>query len=210
MRCGLWECENRAVLKAQNGDYYCSDACALSDIQGRGANITSVLTEKLTTGELTALSEASKRNWSTIESDMPTKPIEKERMPESESSTGPMLNTGENMTERNHEQPTGRTSNYPEQEKSKDIAKNILTPELQPPSGNSDVVKSLSTNLIDESLMQLHDLMTFVSDSLRERSSGTPVMTKGDPNAINAACNCAKQMAALMKMKLEFKKLEAK
>jgi len=203
MRCGLWECENQAVLKAQNGDYYCSDACALSDIQGRGANITSVLTEKLTTRELTALSEAYKRSWSTTESDKPMPTTEEKEMPENASYTMKTTARNENTITEKGESPIGRISPLQESERMQPPAKNILTPELQAPSGNSDEVKSLSTNLIDTSLMQLHELMTFVAASVKERTKESPMLGKNDPNAINAACNCAKQMAALMKMKIE-------
>lgn len=70
------------------------------------------------------------------------------------------------------------------------------------PSPNSSAAQSLSGNLIDSTLGQLHDLMKSVAaDNPRARNS---------PESINAVCNVAKQMRELMVLKLNVVKTARK
>lgn len=74
------------------------------------------------------------------------------------------------------------------------------------PFPNIDQVQSESTSLIDVSARQLSELMTSISATVKMEESLFKSV-----NHVNAACNCAKQIAALLKVKLdiykEYKKL---
>ena len=60
---------------------------------------------------------------------------------------------------------------------------------------------SESTSLIDDSVRQLHGLMSDVRTAIK--SKGTERM---DPQLVNAACNCAKQISGLLKLQLQWEK----
>lgn len=69
------------------------------------------------------------------------------------------------------------------------------------PFPNIDQVKSESTNLIDESTKQLKDLMK----SLTKQVTTEENLFKS-VNSVNAACNCAKQISSLIRVKLDIYK----
>lgn len=65
-------------------------------------------------------------------------------------------------------------------------------------SQKQDAEKSLSSDLSKDMASQLVKMMKQVTE------------TDSSPNAINAACNCAKQLRELMKLQFEIKKWQGK
>lgn len=104
---------------------------------------------------------------------------------------------GRNMTEEN----TDRAPNITEPSTEND-AEHALTPlesENQLPSFAGET--SQSPSLIGDSVKQLHGLMSDVSVVIRSKGKD-----RIDPQLVNAACNCAKQLGALLKLQLEWDK----
>jgi hypothetical protein len=66
------------------------------------------------------------------------------------------------------------------------------------PSQSLSVDRSLPLNLIDSSVVQLHDVMKQVCRDSPEK--------KTNPEMINALCNCAKNIRDLLKLKLDIAK----
>lgn len=62
-------------------------------------------------------------------------------------------------------------------------------------------------NLLDSSIRQLYGLMVDVASDVRKKSR-PGIESYIDSKTVNAACNCAKQMASLLKLKIDFKKME--
>ena len=77
-------------------------------------------------------------------------------------------------------------------------SKDILTDSLIMPFHDIDQVQSRSMILIDESTNQLKELM----ESLTKTVITEENLFKGI-NSANAACNCAKQISSLLRIKLD-------
>ncbi len=58
-----------------------------------------------------------------------------------------------------------------------------------------------SKSLIGDSVKQLHELMSDVSNVIKKKGSD-----RIDPQLVNAACNCAKQIGSLLKLQIEYDK----
>jgi hypothetical protein len=67
---------------------------------------------------------------------------------------------------------------------------------------NLDEVNSASMNIIDESISCMKNLMTSVSDNIKAGNE-IAAFKHVDPAQVNAAVNCAREMAGLMRLKLE-------
>lgn len=77
----------------------------------------------------------------------------------------------------------------------------ILTASSITPYPNIDEVQSPSIHLIDESTKQLKDLMNAITSNVVEEKN-----LFSSVNTANAACNCAKQIASLLRVKLDIYK----
>lgn len=83
---------------------------------------------------------------------------------------------------------------------------NAVTPETRfadslTPFPNIDQVGSATTSLIDDSARQLHELMSSANRAAQNEEN----LFKTSQH-INAACNCAKQIASLLRVKLDIYK----
>lgn len=208
VRCNLWECDQEIRLKTLDGDYYCSEHCALMDSKKSVPSLSFVKTVKFTMEELGELLGQSRKNEIMIA---------EESLIQSActGSVNKRSGDGERMSS-NTEQTTEEENQWHGEEtpSSQESATATTDVALIPPSEltprpetlSADVSQSM--NLIDDSVSQLHGLMSFVATSVKNRNKDSCIMGKNDPAAIMAAVGCAKQMAALMKMKVELVKLK--
>lgn len=99
---------------------------------------------------------------------------------------------------------TAETSRETEDESESAEQNENLPAASSQPSLLSDVENSPSILLIDESVQHLHGLMTSVA---RVPDDPEDVNTHLDPQKVGAACNCAKNIVQLLRLKVEMVKL---
>lgn len=82
-----------------------------------------------------------------------------------------------------------------------------LTPRRESKSypKNLEEAKSQSMNLIDDSVESMHELMISVRDNIKQKNK-TAEYKHVDPAQVNAAVNCAREIANLLKVKLQIHK----
>lgn len=197
--CEEWACKKKAI-GSWNGRNFCSRNCAGIDSQHRfghtslGRMEPSISVEH---GDLCLqprIEDAEKLNEIKDEGQL------KQHL--SENNIGQSQKNGET---------------YPVNDSNKDL--NITQDttdgwtakenELRTPSLVSDrqlltanVEESVHLNLVNSSIVELHSLMSKVAENVKTKSRSG--MDMGiDPQLVNAACNCAKQMGDMLKIKLE-------
>jgi hypothetical protein len=208
MKCKRPGCYNEVTSKQM---VYCSRGCAPLGNYGAG-NGRSVRTEKSTFKELgepsEAFSSAEPPRSSVNEDDMPTLPSEQRSALLEKPITGSSSSTSESESAEN----TGTTpsSALPETPSVSTAAVTILpeeksivlgtSPETQlmglvAPQVSSSAAGSQPQNLLDDTLLHLHGLMKQVAAEEKTRRTS--------PQMIGAACNLAKNMREIMKLKLD-------
>lgn len=207
--CANPRCEKNAVLfimrrdpsKAQH--HYCSVSCAASDSQRLS---------KLT----------------------PSDPME-ESLREGRGGVSPAVSNGERMIEK-EKRAIGNITIKLQQKDTGEIQRNLgettmkvesatlpefesetefdqpslvlnksLTPRSEVSTPNLEEARSQSTNLLDESIRCMHGLMLSVKENIKEKNKKGEYYSV-DPQQVNAAVNCARELANLMKVRLQVMK----
>lgn len=118
--------------------------------------------------------------------------------------------SGTSETQKNHAPQTLKNINANEREPVENDTETMTenAPELRRP--HTELEKALpnfagetfrSKSLIGDSVKQLHELMSDVGNVIRKKGTD-----RIDPQLVNAACNCAKQIGSLLKLQLEHDK----
>lgn len=191
-----------------NGFNYCSDFCAQVDQKHRASDTKSEETVKSSSVErgepLAGLYAGEKLiAYETSESDHKKEQEKNSTTTQTlnEAERQPVKNSAENITEMFTPQDDVT------EKKSLEVIRHAPSVELPV---TSEMAASESMNLIDDSVKHLHGLMKSVGSHLKERANTLDSRNAFvDPALVNSACNCAKQIAQLLKVKLEMKKFKA-
>lgn len=114
------------------------------------------------------------------------------------------LNEAEQSQKQNHLSGTGEILN--EADFTKDEKNKSLIPyaDSEAQLVNFEGVKSHSMSLIDDSIEHLHGLMKCVGNNVKERAKSNDRIGTIDPQVVNAACNVAREMGNILKIKLDY------
>jgi hypothetical protein len=148
-------------------------------------------------GELSTRIENTGRR-SAEPDEMPTLETESASESESESNTGPEESSGDESSPSEEWPPEQESSEESSELQTSDESTSLNETHLLAfvaPSLTTDKERSPSTNLLDDTIVHLHDLMKDVGkEDARKRTSH---------EMVNATCNIAKNMRDLMKLKLD-------
>lgn len=205
--CGRPGCERKANLymkrrdAIQNDIFYCCDSCARADSDRRGSVMKSARMEK----SLSVVHGGMSQN--TLSSDPTTlkeSTIQKEDHITKEMQRRDIMQIQRN-SERNQMIKDGSISNEFANEIEKDplqfgveITQNRNLEDSLP-----DYAKVIlaSRSLVNQSIVSMFSLIKSVEENIIHKNQKAQ-HKHVDPAQVNAAANCAKQMAELMKMKI--------
>jgi hypothetical protein len=134
----------------------------------------------------------------------PEKIIEKTRSNDLQTAkSGPTKTKNASWKPKGSITPKTKTASKPASTK---IVKSVTLPSvLSPPSETFVLVESPSMSLLDSTANHLHGLMKGLTANQPEAE-----IRKYDPEIVNAACNCAKNIREIMKLKLDALKVQLK
>lgn len=194
-KCGFPSCEKKAQIFIQRRDkvnkahLYCSVSCAGNDLNRRECLTRFAVTEKSSLGELTVVlakpsnSENMTSKENKMKNELPTvEEMRKSGIIEIRQSFSSNQENAEKSMEKKLEQENELRQEY--------------SLELSP---NSEQGKSSQKSLIDDSITSMHLLTKHVIKKVQQADDVNPAQ-------VNAACNAAKQVHSLLKLKLEIYK----
>lgn len=190
MKCLRKECWG----SARPDRVYCSRDCARVDQQDLEPGARSEEMERSSIKESGAASVPPSGNETSLETDTLNRNNLRSIGPGSASATMRGMLSGEIITSNESGRPTDLSPSLSEDRGADGLIR--LMDSLKP-SGTSETATSHSMNLIDESAMHLRGLMKSVAPS------SAPETT---PEQVKSVCDIAKQMANLLRLKLEILK----
>lgn len=195
MRCKGKDCSR----ESRRNQLYCSDFCAPRVSQAVEQNAESTAKEKFITredGDRSKVFSIAERRTASVRDPE----IARKEMP----AHGTI--TGQTQRLRERDQNKSSTLNLGETRMDTEITTTKERSVATQPAKSGELLQSLegeslaSMSLIESSAKQLHELMT----SIAAQAKGQDRL---NPQSVNAAVNCAKQMGQLLKLKIEFAKL---
>ncbi len=203
-QCQEWLCDKEATYQdKRNSQWYCCVTCALVDSRASSRSMKSEKTDSSSSIQHGALSQELLTDVQEIEKE--TNEIESSELNQSEDSTMKRKNFFKLGREQVTTEEKEETLIDFEEPIQKGEIEQILPKESESSMQNLDVALSASTNICDQSIKSMHELLKEVESSVKLRRSEP--YHGVDPKLVNAACNVAAQMANLMKMKLASHKM---
>lgn len=197
MKCEEKECERESKFTI-NGRSYCSAFCVHVDLPTASESTKSKRMAAYSTTVALGQSQVSRNAGLRIKKEI-VETVKSDKL-EQEKDTMKILTITDSLHAK--KQIADENETAIESEKKSGSQELSVTP--QPGLENSLQVYAEVTphhsNLLDSSITQLHELMNVVASNVKDK-------TTVDAGLVNSACNCAKQMATLLKLKVDFVKM---
>lgn len=209
--CGRPSCERKSSLYTKRKDahqreiYYCCTSCAGADLDRRLYSTKLDPMEKSLPAVRGEVSPATSHSGYMIKSDPKTQnvsPIKRE--PQRSDIMQTQLNLESDQTKVEHA-TSNEFSGVIVSDPSKQIEPLDHTPRLEVSVPSLDVVKLDSMSIVEESIQSMHGLILCVKANI-EKKLKTAQYPHVEPGQVNAAVNCAREMANLMKLKIQISK----